>query len=739
MTRQSPVQSSPPGHLARAVARGKRHRHIVILLRLLMVIGLVGATAIWRRASADVVTSTAATPAANLMQSTTVNPQTVSAGSQVAITTKVTALQTWVSNGIIDIEVYDANNVKVGQQYFTGQYIGVSRSVSQTYTWAATASGTYRVAVGVFAKGWSSMLFWANAAASVTVVSSNASLVLNQTTLVSGSAPANISTTVSDASGSVSNGIIDIEVYNAANQKISQQSFSGQNLSSGQSMTHNIQWMPPAAGTYRVAVGVFGANWAPTLLWSDNAASLAVNGPTSTPIPATATTVLGTSTPVNATSTTVVPTSTPVPPTATKTSIPGPTTAGCRFQTADQPLNVAFCDTFNAPAGTGNRSGDLSGMVWGTSRLSEDVNPGQGAFDAWFPVSRNTCGASQLVQPEHDIAVCNGQMVEATNDGGNFTTLATYPTQPFDIAGRTGTVVFDVSADSEGPHAAWPSFVYTDQPVPAPYSHHPGTAAYARNSFGFALAANAPCGTGTTGLDEVFATSDYVLRTLTVTPVNPCLTYQAGALNHFEVRISQSRVEVWGTNAGSTSLQELGYVANAGLTLTRGLIWMEDQHYNADKFNDQGTHTFTWDNVGFDGPTLPRDLHLDVSDALTPNSDGSLNLGWYAPDPSGGTPLTLQVPGAANLAQASAAIATLNFWPTDTSSLLYRVNGNAWHTLAWPFPDGLTYCWRTIALPVPLTELHAGANTLDLQATKGGTTVANVDLILVGARGARVR
>ncbi|MDB5059931.1 MAG: hypothetical protein JWO59_3403 [Chloroflexi bacterium] len=423
----------------------------------------------------------------------------------------------------------------------------------------------------------------------------------------------------------------------------------------------------------------------------------------------------------------------------TPTRTPAAGLQGCRFQRADMPLAVAFCDTFNTPAGTGNRSGDLNGMVWGTSRVNEDVNPGQGIFDAWWPTNRVTCGSSVQTRPEHDVAICNGQMVEATTDGDNFSVLAMYPTQPFDIAGRTGTVVFDVSADSAGPHAAWPSFVYTDQPIPAPYSNHPGIATFARNSFGFSLAASAPCGPGTTGLDEVFGTTDYRPRDLNVVPVDPCLTYRAGALNHFEVRISQDRVEIWGADAGQTRLKELGYIANAGLTLTRGLIWLEDVHYFADKFDSQGTHTFVWDNVGFDGPTLPRDLHLDVNDALTPNGNGSLNLGWYAPDPSNGTPLTLHVPDATHLAQASGALATLNFWPTDTSSLLYRMNGHAWHTLAWPYPDAHTYVWRTIALPLLVSELRAGTNTLDLKATKGGTTVANVDLILIGAQGVPVR
>ena len=46
-----------------------------------------------------------------------------------------------------------------------------------------------------------------------------------------------------------------------------------------------------------------------------------------------------------------------------------------------------------------------------------------------------------------------------------------YPKQPFDFAGKTGTVSFDVSNDTQGTHAAWPEFWLTDIPVPTPFNH----------------------------------------------------------------------------------------------------------------------------------------------------------------------------------------------------------------------------------------------------------------------------
>lgn len=821
MDRQPSTHSAPPGSLARAVARGKRHRRIVILLRVLIVIGLVGATAMWRRASADVVST-------NLTQITEVNPKAVGAGSEVAITTMILARQAPVSDGIIDIELYDANNVKVGQQFFAGQNIGLYRPVIKTFSWPSTASGTYRVAVGVFSSGWSSLLFWASSATTFKVngnstnpgsptstpvpptstsvpptitsvpvsntpvpptstsvpptktqvpptstnvpptstavvpTSTSTSTVLHEATSALGSAPANITTTVSATSGSLQNGIIDIEVYDAANQKISQQYFSGQTLLAGQSLTHKMTWTAPTAGTYRVAVGVFGSNWTPTLLWNSQAAALSVSSPTDTPIPTTATTVPSTSTPVQptATSTSVSATNTPVSSTATSTpatatSTPGFATSGCQLQ------QVAFCDTFASPAGTGNRSGDLNGTVWGVSRISGNVNLGS-PLNGWEPTAMQKCGQNVFVQPPNDVTICNGQLVEAQHDGGTVTALAMYPKQPFDIAGRTGTVVFDVSNNTQGSHAAWPEFWYTDQPIPAPFTHENQTGGSTpRNGFGIRFAGvcgpgqGPNCGTNcpaNNASSVVTVDSALVVRNyepfdtfigtngaMKVTALN-CVKASSGPgdLNHFELRVSQNEIDVYGTDAGTTSpLKEIATITNANLTLSRGLIWIEDVHYNGNKLNTQGTNTFTWDNVGFDGPVLPRDLAFDVNDSLTPgaalqNGNTGVNLGWTIP--TGDPALSLNVPRVSNIAQAAKALLTFNYYSYDMVTLSYQLNNNAWHSLAWPFPDTATYLWRSIAVPISLSELQAGANTLHLK-TSGGTTIANVDMVLVGAGG----
>src|SRR5579859_6752458 len=119
----------------------------------------------------------------------------------------------------------------------------------------------------------------------------------------------------------------------------------------------------------------------------------------------------------------------------------------------------AFCDPLNTPTvnGPDSRAGDLNGLVWGVSRGTSADDPFQGGHDTWFAATASVCGTTSTFSPERDVRICNGDLYETVNDGGATTTLGMYPRQPFDIAGRTGTVVFDVSADSQCTHCAWPA------------------------------------------------------------------------------------------------------------------------------------------------------------------------------------------------------------------------------------------------------------------------------------------
>jgi hypothetical protein len=484
-----------------------------------------------------------------------------------------------------------------------------------------------------------------------------------------------------------------------------------------------------------------------TLICASNTSPTATTtvAPTTTTAAPTATTVRPTTTTVRPTTTTAAPTTTVAPTTTTVAPASGSVAgvAGCGLS------QVAFCDPFDAPAGTGNRSGGLNGTVWGVSRVTGNQNFSSPA-NGWSSTQLTACGTTTTVRAPNDVAVCGGQLHDSMTDGGTVAALAMYPKQPFDFAGRTGTIVFDVSNDSQGNHAAWPELWMSDKPVPDPFTHEATFTAVPQNGFGVRFAgctdstgAGATCarGAGTIGVDSAIVVNNYVSNdsfnggALKVTGHDSVMESQPGQLNHYEVRVSQNQIDVYGTDAFSgplnlsqTPLRYLATIANANLSLTRGLVWIEDAHYNANKFTNQGTHTFTWDNVGFDGPVLPRDLAFDVAD----NTANGNDLGYFVPANSS---QNLTATGVYNVSNAAAALLTFAFYEQSAPfTISYAINGHA-HSLAWPYPDTLIDTPRTLAIPLSLSEVQNGNNVITFSTGNYGLTVMNIDLIMVAAGG----
>lgn len=434
--------------------------------------------------------------------------------------------------------------------------------------------------------------------------------------------------------------------------------------------------------------------------------------------------------------------------------------SACGMQLASP---AVFCDPFTSASGNGNRSGDLNGVVWGTSRAIGQVNLGQQSYNDWAPVHLVKCdGTSPSVIPPHDIIICDGQMREASNDNvsgvfdaGDVTVLAMYPKQPFDFGGRTGTVSFDVSNDSHSIHAAWPEFWITDTPNPAPFTHLTSWNASPQNGVGVRFAAEAQPGDigecqNSNNLDKMRWTVDsavairnYVFEDtftgvgstgMTVTQLDcvtspPAITSGTAPVNHVELQISQNRIDVYASDSGQTTLRHIAAITGANLSFTRGLIWLEDVHYNADKGDapSQREHTFAWDNVAFDGPFTYKDLNFDAPDALTSGPNGSVNLGKVS-NPNQQT--SWSVAGLPATRNAAAARVVFNAY-SYTAGIAYRVtvNGHA-HTITWPFPDQQTFTWRTFAYTIPLTDLITGTNTVQIGATDAIVS-SNVGLVLV--------
>ena len=479
-----------------------------------------------------------------------------------------------------------------------------------------------------------------------------------------------------------------------------------------------------------------------------------------TPLAVPSATPAHTPAPSAAPSSTPIALSSPVAPMGAQTA--------CQFQVADRPLRVGLCATFDQPDGTGTNSGDLNGTLWGVSRLLGEENVGQQQYFSISSTLMNKCGQTVTVIAPNDIAVCNGLLVDAQYDQHGVTSIAMYPKQPFDFAGRTGTIAFNVSNDSHGMHRASPELWMSDIPVPNPFVHFTSAQITPPNGFGIRLGGACPAnqmdcrtvcpeipkGAAVTGVSSAVVINNYISNdSATDVPPGPIRVQQTdcvkassgpGDMNHFEVRISQNQMDVYATDAGTdTPLRHIAVITNFNLTLTRGLVWMEDVHYNGDKDGpDQGTHTFTWSDFGFDGPILPRDLGFDIvnNNQPTPNYPGLINIGW----PLNATPLTLQIPGVYNIASASKALLVFDYFSQggQQQTLNYRLNSGPWHPVPWPFgpciyvQNGQTSCGgRTYGIPVSTAELQAGTNTFSLTMPGDAGGIGNATLILAGAGG----
>jgi hypothetical protein len=442
-----------------------------------------------------------------------------------------------------------------------------------------------------------------------------------------------------------------------------------------------------------------------------------------------------------------------------------------------------FCDTFDTKnPGIASRTGDLDPAVWGVSRGKGEMNLG-GFYNATPATMLVGCdGTSTQVRPPNDVVICNGQLREAVNDNptgifdeGEVAMMAMYPKQPFDFAGRTGTVSFDVSDDTTGSHGAWPEFWMTDTPVPTPFAHFASWLSFPANGFGVRFeGGGAPGQFGGCPTVQNYARwtvgSAIIIRNYVnedrdgsgnlVYGVNTGLNLQildcvkkpdanSGVLNHVELRISPTQIDVYATDAGviatAATLKHIAVITTgAPLTLTRGLIWIEDAHYNADKtFSapsplSQRQHTFVWDNVAFDGPFTYRDFSYDALDNTVAVNNCALtditcvvNLGKVSAANQSASWDVLNIP--ANPTPAVVRVLFNLYHQSLPTVVNVTVNGHA-HTIPWPFPDTIVQSGRTFQTVIPVTDLVAGTNVVTIGADQYIVT-SNVDIVLVNVPG----
>lgn len=94
--------------------------------------------------------------------------------------------------------------------------------------------------------------------------------------LVKRNGSTSVQITVKNTGGSLSGGVVDLEIYDASGRKVHQQVSSGQDFVTNQTRSYTFGWTPTATGQYTVKVGVFNSTWATLYLWNANAAAITV-------------------------------------------------------------------------------------------------------------------------------------------------------------------------------------------------------------------------------------------------------------------------------------------------------------------------------------------------------------------------------------------------------------------------------------------------------------------------------
>jgi len=416
---------------------------------------------------------------------------------------------------------------------------------------------------------------------------------------------------------------------------------------------------------------------------------------------------------------------------------------------------ATFCDAFQTRF-PGGRAGDLDESKWSYSRLSQETNPSQGTVNKFVSVDAEFCMTHQVRLADQDSFICGQEFgesnhwMEAIYDNGSYVMDSNRITQPFDFANRTGTFDFSVDAKSRGGHGSWIEVWLTPDPMQSPHTDKPGTHVFPRSGLGFEFDRPEACpgGIGPMQANSLRLIDDFHNYVNTVHTVNsPCFTTQDDNANHFQIKVATNHVEVWVSDAGGTNFRQIANVP-VSLDFTRGYWNLEHAQYNGSKACTGCPNKFTyhWHAVSFDGPAISTDRSYQVPDALMPTCGGNnnlcgVNLG-YTPGCWSGLPVcsNWSIPGV-DLSGASRAFVTYNAWYTccNPKALQVIVNGHA-HQVPDPNPDASTTSgdlWRFSVVPIPLSELQSGTNTVKVTMPPGAAcsgscpSIANIDLELV--------
>jgi hypothetical protein len=454
-----------------------------------------------------------------------------------------------------------------------------------------------------------------------------------------------------------------------------------------------------------------------------------------------------------------------------------PTGDPCRLPSA------AFCDTFDAPATLRGRAGELDATRWSGSHT---MPAGPSADDRALPIGEATLpgcrpGLPAKVLPPQDTLICNSTThihsrhllvaTAAQNYGQNSYRIR----QPFDFAGRTGRIVFDSQAYVAAALVGWISVAVVEDPIGAPSFGHQDNwegSQIPRNGFEvhFYNESQSTEAAPNVGVAMIELFNNYRATMLEPASLQTVST-APGRLNHFELRVSQNRIEVYGTpaSADGTSFAPavLMHSVNVNLPFTRGYISISTHNHASLKYSDRTSQIYDawvsrWDNVGFDGPVIRNWREVEVPDALVSSAplhagEGRMiDMGYRIADASVGPAQRLLLRNV-DLDNVTSAQLAFSAWydkesgdPISAFTLRYRLNGRTCDATrctagAWRerrlsaeevaiLTSGKNGGQLAHVIDVALPDLQAGDNTLEFVTVRTPQSYppvfSNIDLVL---------
>jgi len=191
-----------------------------------------------------------------------------------------------------------------------------------------------------------------------------------------------------------------------------------------------------------------------------------------------------------------------------------PVPGNCGFDSASSP--AAFCETFEAGPTAGGRAGELDPARWSAVRSAGiDTAFGGGIGKALLPQCRPGL-TDALVLPDGDTVICDPTTLIPTRHLMTATAAQNYGLntyrirQPFDFAGRTGTIKLDVDLTNAG-LLGWSAIAIAQDPSPTPSFDFPERGSGPRNGFEIEFMGGW-CNTPNTVMPVIYRYRDYLNR-----------------------------------------------------------------------------------------------------------------------------------------------------------------------------------------------------------------------------------